>query len=349
MNSDLPGSPEYFKTKYPLSFDQKLKIATWQNEIIDVLKGKKNPLLLICGPCSIHNTQAALEYAKKLLELKNEVQDSFYIIMRTYFEKPRTLFGWKGLLLDPEKDGSYNIDHGIIETRKFLLSLIDLGMPAAAEFVDPIASQYYSDLISWASIGARTAESPTHRELASSLDMAVGFKNRNCGSIEIAAQGACVAKTPHTFLSINQEGKACVKQSKGNRFPHIILRGSKEGVNYDKRSIEKAIGLLELFKLESAIIVDISHDNSKKNFLNQKAIFSHVLNDIQTYNTPVRGIMVESFLLESSQNDLLKHSSYSKEEIAYGASLTDPCLGWQDTEDLIRQAHLQNSLSLVHA
>jgi 3-deoxy-7-phosphoheptulonate synthase len=348
MNQDLLDSPEYYKQQLPLSDQAKAQIRTWREEICRILQGKDDRLLLIVGPCSIHNPESALEYAKKLTKLREEVKDHFFIIMRTYFEKPRTSIGWKGLLYDPFLDTTHNIQQGLTICRSLLLQLVELGMPAATEFVEPLACHYFQDLISWGSIGARTVQSPLHRELASSLEMAVGFKNHTCGDIEAAICACLAAKQPQTFLSINEKGALSIKKSLGNPFPHIILRGGKKSINYDRDSIKIAHQLLMRAHLESAIIVDASHDNSKKDHKKQAAIFSYLLHEKEAHQIPIRGIMLESFLLEATQQTLTANSPYSQEEIAYGASFTDPCLDWQSTQELIQNAFYEKNSPKVH-
>ena len=374
MNDHLLESPETLIQRYPLSKQGADTIASRRNEIVAILQGKDTRLLLIVGPCSIHNIAAGREYAERLQRLSVEVEDSLLIVMRTYFEKPRTSFGWKGLLYDPHLDGSNDIARGCRLCRSFLVELAELGLATATEFLEPLSSNYLADLISWGSIGARTVQSPIHREIASNLPMPVGFKNRNDGNIEIAVQAAASSKEKHTFLGVGSDGRIAIKRSLGNIFPHIVLRGSEEADNLDLTSQTYAATLLDKYGLPPSLLIDVSHGNSRRNFRKQTTNFSLLIDQIQKGNRLIRGIMVESNLLESTQETLQQAlldrqnlhlyphprsygHSYSSEEIAFGASLTDPCLGWQATETLIKEAaklntssffSLSSSLSLAH-
>ncbi len=360
MNDHLLESPETLIQRYPLSKQGADTIALRRNEIMSILQGKDPRLLLIVGPCSIHNISAGREYAQLLQRLSVEVEDSFLIVMRTYFEKPRTSFGWKGLLYDPHLDGSNDIARGIRLCRSFLVELAELGLATATEFLEPLSSSYLADLISWGSIGARTVQSPIHREIASNLPMPVGFKNRNDGNIEIAVQAAASSKEKHTFLGIGPDGRIAIKQSLGNIFPHIVLRGSDEADNLDLTSQKYAATLLDKYGLPPSLLIDVSHGNSRRNFRKQTANFSLLIEQIQKGNRLIRGLMIESNLLEATQQALLDkqnpapyphprpyHNSYSKEEIAFGASLTDPCLDWQTTKTLIKDAAKLNTPSFL--
>lgn len=348
MDDDLLDSPEIVLQKLPLQDTLRARIASFREEIIAILEGKDPRILLLCGPCSIHNVQAGLTYAKRLKALSDEVKDKFFVVMRAYVEKPRTSTGWKGLLYDPELNGSHHIQSGIYQSRNFLLELAELDLPAGAEILDPLASYYISDCLSWGSIGARTVQSPIHRQLASLLPMPIGFKNTTDGNIEVAVQAASVAKMRHTFLGINQEGRVASQTGCGNSYPHIILRGGSKRENYDAPSLLYATKLLRQADLPPGVIVDISHDNARKNYRQQIPIFSHLMNEVEQGNKSIRGIMLESFLLEATQDALYKTvSPYSKEDIAFGASLTDPCLDWQTTEAMIKQAYNTLSLSTV--
>lgn len=338
MNKYYIDSPKALLEKHPLSTENSQKISKWREEIQAILAGNDPRLLLIVGPCSIHNKNAAYEYATLLKELSEQVKEHFFIVMRTYFEKARTQIGWKGLLYDPHLDSSDDIATGIVSARSLLIDLVELGLPTGCEFLDPLAANYISDLISWGSIGARTAQSQIHRQLASDLPMPVGFKNRTDGNIEVAIQSILAANRAHTFLSIGNEGQVCIKKSSGNIFPHLVLRGGEQNENFDKASITSAAKLLQTAKLPLGIIVDCSHDNSKKSCFRQGKIFSYLIHEKIAGLSALRGIMLESFLLEGTQSTLTS-KVYSLEEIAYGASLTDPCLDWQATKALILEAH----------
>jgi 3-deoxy-7-phosphoheptulonate synthase len=337
MKDKLLDSPESFLKRIPLSDSGKRKIDGYRQDILAILQGRDPRILLICGPCSIHNIDAGLEYARRLKTLSEQVKDRFYIIMRAYFEKPRTLFGWKGLLYDPHQNSSYDIIEGITQTRRFLLALADYGIPSASEFLDPLAANYIADLIAWGSIGARTVQSPIHRQLASSLPMPIGFKNTTDGNIAAAISAAQVAKEGHTFLNANEQGQIVIRQSNGNIFPHIVLRGSDTEENYHINTIEKAASLMKLAGLLPAIVIDASHGNCNKNYKAQQQVFKTVLDNIRSSHLPIRGIMLESFLLENTQEELYQLQLHTKEEIAFGASKTDPCICWQSTEALIKE------------
>jgi 3-deoxy-7-phosphoheptulonate synthase len=349
MNQEMLDSPEGVWRKLPLPDGGKAKVHAWREEIRAILEGRDKRLLLIVGPCSVHHLGAARQYANRLKQLAREVQDRLYVIIRAYFEKPRTISGWKGLLHDPEKNGSCNIATGIQLSRSLLLEYIDMGLPAATEFVDPLASRYLQDLISWGSIGARTVQSPIHRQLASSLPMPVGFKNRTDGNVEVAIQAAIAAKSPHTFLTSNHLGQLSIERSCGNACPHIVLRGGERMENYDHTSIMEAAQRMRSQGLSPSIIVDASHDNSKKILDKQSQIFSELIEEAVRGNPFLRGIMLESFLLAGSQEQLCSSPStflHSQNELDFGKSFTDPCLSWETTEKLICEAHQQLSLPL---
>lgn len=334
-------SPHELKQEFPSPLAHNNCIDKWRKEIAAILRGEDTRLLLILGPCSIHNPESGLEYARRLKSLMDEVSDTFFIVMRAYFEKPRTAFGWKGLLYDPHLNGTHDIVNGIRLSRKFLIDLLKLGLPAATEFLDPLAAPYISDLVSWGCIGARTCQSQIHRQLASSLAMPVGFKNRNDGNIEVAIQGANIAKTAHRFLGIDQSGQVAIIQGQGNICPHIILRGGEEQPNYDLHTIKHAQGLLQKSHLPASLIIDCAHDNSKKNHRFQAQVFSTLIEQIQHGLIKIGGIMLESFLLEANQQSHeagSRKSPYTHADIAYGASLTDACLDWETTETSIRNA-----------
>lgn len=325
---------EALLTEYSLSTQEIDTVARWRKETVAILEAKHPKVLLIVGPCSIHNTASAMQYARRLKILAEEVSDIFYVIMRTYFEKPRTSSGWKGLLYDPHANGSYDIPHGLRTSRKLLRELIQLGMPTATEFLDPMFAPYISDCITWGSIGARTAESQIHRQLASNLAMPVGFKNRPDGAIDVAIHGALQAKQSQHFLGINNQGQTVLIKSSGNCCPHVVLRGGNKEINYDRASIERTKRLLVASDAAPIVIVDCSHGNSKKDYNHQTAVFSSLIEQLTKDPLFIRGLMLESFLLEGKQKE---DSAIIHPDI----SLTDPCLGWEKTEMLIRQGHDQ--------
>ncbi|MBS0634684.1 MAG: 3-deoxy-7-phosphoheptulonate synthase [Verrucomicrobia bacterium] len=295
-------------------------IAQARTTIANILQGKDPRRLLIVGPCSIHNIDYAKEYAKRLKTLANEVQDSFYICMRAYFEKPRTTLGWKGLLYDPFLDGSNKIEEGLKMARELLEYLQGLEIAAATEFLEPLSYHYLGDLISWGSIGARTCHSPIHRQLASYIPMPIGFKNPIDGNIEIAIQACLTARKPHTFLGIDDNGKIATLHSEGNSLCHVVLRGSVNGPNFDEAT--STIERLKQEKLLDAIIVDCSHGNCQNDYRRQKEIFEQLM-----HQTEIRGIMIESFLEAGNTNI---HNR--------GQSITDPCIDWEMTESMIKEA-----------
>lgn len=311
-------------------------IAESRNEISRILNGKDNRFLIIVGPCSIHNTEAALEYAKKLSVLQKEYADKFYIVMRTYFEKPRTVSGWRGLIVEPDLDGVINITDGLKKARKFLISIASLKLPAAVEMLDPIIPQYLADLVSWASIGARSAESQTHRELASGLSMPVGFKNTTSGDVKAAINGIIVSRLPHAFVSISRNGFSSIIHTKGNADSHLILRGGNLQPNYDRASIVQAKELIDSENIKVNILIDCSHGNSQRRIEMQKEILLNTLALRFDKNFPfyfLRGCMLESFLL--SGNCKIADCKLPQN---YGKSITDPCMSWEQTEYTIKEA-----------
>jgi 3-deoxy-7-phosphoheptulonate synthase len=342
-------SPDKIYEICPVSRELRQKIALWREQITSILHGEGTQKLLIVGPCSIHNVEAAYEYATHLKDLADQVSDVFLIVMRAYFEKPRTASGWKGLLYDPHLNGTHDILNGIRISRTFLIEMAKLDMPCATEFLDPCAAPYFADLISWGCIGARTSQSQVHRQLASALPMPIGFKNRCDGNIEVAIKGAMYAKNPHRFLGIGPSGHVAVIQGHGNICPHIVLRGSESGPNYQLASIKNAIADLEKNHMPPHIIVDCSHDNSRKNHTQQATVFSSIVDNLQTDRSLLAGIMLESFLLESNQHVLLSngpHSHDAQNKITYGASLTDACLDWESTSKAILDAYAKLSQQL---
>ena len=321
-------SPIEIINELPMSESATKTILNARSEIINIIKGNDNRLIVIVGPCSIHDTNSAKEYAEKLLELKQKVSKNLLIVMRVYFEKPRTVVGWKGLINDPDLDSSFNINKGIRIARKLLLELAEMGMPAGHEYLDLISPQYISDLISWGAIGARTTESQSHRELASGLSCPVGFKNGTDGGIQIAVDAINAAKRPHNFLSVTKEGKSAIFATKGNDDCHIILRGGKNA-NYKSSDVKKVSKSLIDNNLHNCIVIDASHSNSQKDFSKQKIVVQDVISQINNGETSIGGIMLESNLVEGKQD--IKN----KPNLVYGQSITDACIGWEETESLI--------------
>lgn len=298
----------------------------------EILSGKDPRIAIVLGPCSIHNIDSALEYASKLKELSKFCSDSFYLVMRVYVEKPRTTLGWKGLLYDPYLDGSEDLAHGIALSRKLFITLAQMEIPTATEFVNPLASHYLSDLVSWGFIGARTSSSQTHRELVSSLSMPVGFKNTTDGNLQLAINGAIAARAPQTFLGMNEEGRISQIKSNGNLHTHLVLRGSDHGINYDRHSILEAAKLQDGAGFNNRIMVDCAHGNSKKNPELQILVFKKMMQELQMGNPHLFGIMLESFL--EGGNQPFRLGSH----FASNISVTDPCLDWESTELLIKES-----------
>ena len=297
-----------------------------------VLKGEDKRQLIVIGPCSIHDTEAGLEYAHKLKELSDAVSDKFLIVMRVYFEKPRTTVGWKGLINDPHIDGTNNIGEGLQRARRFLLSVAELGLPTGTEFLDPIVPQYIADLVCWAAIGARTTESQTHREMASGLSMPVGFKNATDGGIDAALNASQSSRAPHSFLGIDANGSTCVVTTTGNEYVHIILRGGGGKTNYGPEDVAKAkAGMGGDDVLPRPIMIDCSHGNSNKDFSRQPTVFNEVVDQIVAGETAINGFMVESNLVEGNQKP-------DADPRVYGKSITDGCISWDTTDALIRAA-----------
>ena len=299
--------------------------------IKDSLRGKDKRIVLLCGPCSIHDNDAAEEYASKLKNLSEDVKDVFYIIMRTFFEKPRTEIGWKGLIDDPDLKGMEGKNKGLFLARKLLLQNAEKGLPSGTEFLDPFVPQYISDLISWGGIGARTVESQTHRAMASGLSMPIGFKNSTNGNITVAINAVVVAKHRQEFFGSDLSGKITNILSKGNDDAHIVLRGGNDGPNYNKEKVQEALNKLKEKGLFEKLIIDCSHGNSKKDHNKQPEVFFDVIKQIYDGNTGIFGLMLESNIAEGRQE-------ITSEELRYGVSVTDSCIGWDCTEEIVKEA-----------
>lgn len=322
--------PRDFKQQLPLTEKSEQTVIQGRQAIQNILTGDDHRLLVITGPCSIHDTQSAKEYAQRLKVLNDELGDTLLIVMRIYFEKPRTTVGWKGMINDPHLDGSFEVSLGLKRARKLLLWMAELGLPVGTEALDPVTPQYLSDLFSWAAIGARTTESQTHREMASGLSTPVGFKNGTDGNLSVAINALHSVSTPHHFLGINQLGQVVQIKTRGNAYGHIILRGGKT-TNYDSVSIALAEKALDKDELRKNIIVDCSHDNSNKQYELQPLVANNVTQQIIEGNTSIMGIMLESHLHAGHQaipNDI--------SQLQYGVSITDACIDWQTTETLLR-------------
>lgn len=324
-------SPRVIKEQTPAPSAILKQIIQFRKTARQILRREDPRLLVVVGPCSIHDPISAIDYAERLANLAQELSDRLFIVMRVYFEKPRTSIGWKGLISDPYLDDSGKIDEGIIIARRLLLKIAELGLPAATEFLDPIIPQYIADLISWSAIGARTTESQTHREMASGLSMPVGFKNSTDGHIETAINAMRSSRIPHNFLGIDQEGMTSIVTTKGNDESHLVLRGGRDGVNYFPPQIAKAAAQLKAAQVPSTIMVDCSHANSGKDPLQQQCVWKSILAQRQAGSKDIVGAMIESYL--GSGNQPLPEDLST---LRYGVSITDPCLDWETTEALLR-------------
>lgn len=328
-------SPQLMREKIPVSKKASQTVLTGRKEVEAILSGADDRFLLIVGPCSIHDPVSALDYANRLVRLRAKYRDCFCIIMRVYFEKPRTGLGWRGLIVEPALDGVINITGGLETARKTLSAITELGLPTASELLDPIVPQYTADFISWASIGARSAESQIHRELASGLSMAVGFKNPTDGDIGTAVNAIVSAREPHAFLGIMEDGCPAVMHTSGNEYAHLVLRGSIHGTNYDRSSIEESCRLLAEQGIPPALLIDCSHGNSQRQPEKQRDILLESLR--LRLGTPpleaIRGCMLESFIQAGTVS--LEHCSKKSE---YGKSITDPCMSWEMTDSLLAEA-----------
>ncbi len=327
-------SPSELLRELPKSEQQAEFIASAREDIRRLIFTDDKRFLMIVGPCSIHDTRAGVEYARKLSQLAREVRDRVLIVMRVYFEKPRTTVGWKGLIMDPHLDGSHDIATGLRTARTFLREVLDLGLPTATELLDPITPQYIADLVCWSAIGARTAESQTHRQMASGLSMPLGFKNGTDGSIQTGINAIKAGAQPQTFLGINLDGAASAIVTRGNRNCHLVLRGGSAGPNYSAAHIAQTEQLLTKANLPRSILVDCSHDNSSKQPERQPEVTRALLTQIAAGNTSIMGAMIESNLFAGSQV-----FPQPKEALQYGVSITDGCIDWITTEALVRELH----------
>ena len=309
-------------------------ITRARREIHNIIFGDDHRLFLIVGPCSIHDLAAGRDYGRRLASLACKVSDRVLIAMRVYFEKPRTTIGWKGLIMDPHLDGSHDIAEGLRLARTFLRDVLDFGLPTATELLDPITPQYIADLVCWCAIGARTAESQTHRQMASGLSMPLGFKNGTDGNLQTAINAIRAASQPQTFFGINLDGAASAIVTRGNPNCHIVLRGGASGPNYGSRYIHETERLLDQAGLPKAILVDCSHDNSAKQPERQPEVLREILAQITAGNTSIMGAMIESNLVAGNQPFPLP-----REQLRYGVSITDPCIDWPTTEAAVREVH----------
>ena len=324
-------TPDQLKAEFPLNIEQEAQIAQSRQTISEIIAGRDPRLLVVCGPCSIHDPEAAIEYAHRFKALAAEVSDSLYLVMRVYFEKPRTTVGWKGLINDPHMDGSFDVEGGLKIARRLLVELVNMGLPLATEALDPNSPQYLGDLFSWSAIGARTTESQTHREMASGLSMPVGFKNGTDGSLATAINAMRAAAMPHRFVGINQAGQVCLLQTQGNPDGHVILRGGK-APNYGPQDVEQCEKEMTQAGLKPSLMVDCSHGNSNKDYRRQPAVAESVVAQIKDGNRSIIGLMIESNIHEGNQS-----SEQPRCDMKYGVSVTDACISWETTDALLRE------------
>ncbi len=322
-------TPLELKTELPLSPAAQQTVIDGRAAVRAVLDRSDPRLLVIVGPCSIHDPKAALDYAKRLADLNNKVNTRFLLVMRVYFEKPRTTVGWKGFINDPHLDDSYDMKHGLEAARRLMLDILELGLPIATEFLDPIIPQYTADLVSWAAIGARTIESQTHREMASGLSMPVGLKNATDGSVQRAIDALLSCQSPHSFLGINSQGQSSIIKTTGNPNTHLVLRGGGGKTNYQTNEVAEAVKKLNAANLPEIMIIDCSHANSGKDPARQVEVWNDLLEQRKQANCPVIGAMLESFIEAGNQP--------ISDSLQYGLSITDGCIDWKTTERLLSE------------
>lgn len=332
LAQELLPTPAEVKARLPLTEAARETVLRGRRTVENILDGTDHRLLLVVGPCSIHDVDAAKDYASRLKALHDELSENLFIVMRVYFEKPRTTVGWKGLINDPYMDDSFHIEEGLFRARELLLHLAEIGLPAATEALDPTTPQYLDDLITWTAIGARTTESQTHREMASGLSTAVGFKNGTDGSLDVAINALRSASSPHSFLGIDQQGRSAVIRTRGNRYGHVVLRGGKQP-NYDSVSIALCEKDLREAGLRTQLVVDCSHSNSNKDPGLQPLVLENLVNQILEGNRSIMGAMIESNIGWGNQK-----LEGDPEALEYGVSITDPCIDWPTTETVLTDA-----------
>ena len=328
--------PVELDKELPVSEAAERTVLEGRDQIRRVLRGEDDRMMMVVGPCSIHDERAAVEYAGKLRSLRDELADRLLIVMRVYFEKPRTTVGWKGLIYDPHLNDTFDIDEGLRKARRLMHAITELGVYTGTEFLDPIVPQYLADLVCWSTIGARTTESQTHRQMASGLSMPVGFKNGTDGSAQIAVDAMISAKSAHAFLGIDHAGQTAVINTKGNPDGHLVLRGGREGPNFGAESIADAHRLLNQAEVRSELLVDCSHGNSNKDHRRQQIAFKDVIGQRIDGNDNIIGCMLESNLFPGAQK-----LNGDPDSLEYGVSVTDACIGWDETEELLRWAYDQ--------
>lgn len=330
-------SPAILMEDMPLTATAEATVLRGRQAVNKAVHGTDDRLICIVGPCSIHDSKAALEYAHKLKALADELVNDLVVVMRVYFEKPRTTVGWKGLINDPDLDGSFNIRQGLRVAREVLLKINEIGLPCGCEFLDTISPQFFADLVAWGAIGARTTESQVHRELASGLSMAVGFKNGTSGDVDIACDAVLAAKNPHTFLSVTKQGLAAIVHTRGNKFGHVILRGGANGPNYSEQHVTDVIKVLtKKGIMHRKVVIDCSHGNSLKNHENQPKVSADIAKQLTGGSTQyaIVGVMIESHLVAGKQSH---NTAKGREGLVYGQSITDACVDFPTTETMLRE------------
>jgi len=327
-------APADLKQVLPLSEEDAEFVAKSRAQVQDILWNRDPRMMVVIGPCSIHDPKAAIEYAERLAKLNSELHDQLLLVMRVYFEKPRTTIGWKGLINDPDLNGTHLISKGLGIARRLMLNITAMGLPVATEMLDPITPQYMADTISWGAIGARTTESQTHREMSSGLSFPVGFKNGTDGNLQIAIDAMGAACHPHSFLGINREGRTSIVRTTGNPDVHIVLRGGNDSPNYAAADIARAEKKLDKAGIKTTLMVDCSHANSLKDHNLQEAVMQDVMEQVAAGNAKIGSLMIESFLKEGNQKMADK-----LEDLEYGVSITDKCVNWETTERMLRHAH----------
>ncbi len=326
-------APADLKQVFPLTAETSEFVAGARQQVKDILWSRDPRMMAVVGPCSIHDPKAAIDYAKRLATLAEELKDQLFLVMRVYFEKPRTTIGWKGLINDPDLNGTHQISKGLGVARGLMLKISEMGLPVATEMLDPFTVQYFADMISWGAIGARTTESQTHREMSSGLSFPVGFKNGTDGNLQIAIDAMGAAFHSHSFLGLNREGRISIVQTTGNTDAHIVLRGGNDQPNYHPADIEQTCARLEKAGIETSIMVDCSHANSSKDHTRQEGVLRDVMEQVSAGQSAISSLMIESFINEGNQK------LTTADELAYGVSITDKCVDWETTERMLRDAH----------
>ncbi|MBN1124906.1 MAG: 3-deoxy-7-phosphoheptulonate synthase [Sedimentisphaerales bacterium] len=322
-------TPAQLKDELPQTDEESVLVAGTRRQVADILTDPPTRRMVITGPCSLHDRDASLMYAEKLRHLQEKIGPKLLLIMRAYFEKPRTTLGWKGMLYDPGLDGSYDIEKGFRKARGLMLEIGNIGLPIATEFLDPIVPQYLADMVTWAAIGARTTESQVHRQMASGLSMPIGFKNSTDGNLAPAVDAIKAARSPHSFMGINRDGQVIVAETCGNRYGHLVMRGGVSGPNFASEYVAFARILLQKAHIDTGVVIDCSHANSSKDHRLQRFVFEDICEQIHSGDNLIAGIMLESFLEEGSQE------IQGGQSLRFGVSLTDMCIGWPETEQCI--------------